>query len=165
MAKEYKNKLSDVLNSLDKSDYKLYDKMSEEQKKDFQPFVLMRYMSCVPNNPVESMIALVVVNEYVNKYFWDLSSDKEFQAKLLASSGLGKKMYHQWIPNKTKNDNVLTKFIQEIFDNKNWYCNKTEMELFCRINDLESITNLCGEYGKSKDDQKKIIDQYKKIYM
>jgi hypothetical protein len=162
MAKEYKSNLSDILNSLDKKDYAVYSKMAEDQKKEFQPFVLMRYMSASSDNELYS---LVVVNEYVNKYFWDLSSEKELQSKLLAASGIGKKSYHQWIPNKTVNANSLHAFVLEIFDNKNWHCNKGEIELFCKMNTIEDINNLCSEYGKTKDEQKKIVDQYKKLYM
>jgi hypothetical protein len=164
MAKEYKNNLSDILNSLDKKDYNVYSKMSEDQKKEFQPFVLMRYLSSVPDNE-PSMYSLVAVNEYVNKHFWDLSSDKELQSKLLSAAGLGKKSYHQWISNKSVSANALHSFVIEIFDNKNWHCNKVEIELFCKLNNLDDINNLCSEYGKTKDEQKKIVEQYKKIYM
>lgn len=162
MAKDYKSNLSDILNSLDKKDYNVYNKMTDDQKKEFQPFVLMRYMSSASDN---DLYALVLVNEYVNKYFWDLSSEKEFQGKLLAASGMGKKTYHQWISNKTVNSNALHSFVIEIFNNKNWHCNKNEIELFCKMNTLDDINTLCGEYGKTKDEQKKIVDQYKKSYM
>lgn len=164
MSKDYKNNLSDILNSLDKKDYTIYNKMSDEQKKEFQPFVLMRFMSSVPNDD-ESLYSLVLVNEYVNKYFWDLSTDKELQSKLLSASGLGNKKYHQWIANKTINSNAIHAFIIEVFNNKNWHCNNTEIDMFCKMNTLEDITDLCNEYGKTKDEQKRIVDQYKKLYM
>jgi len=164
MAKDYKSILSEVLNSLDKKDYNVYSKMSEEQKKEFQPFVIMRYMSSVPDDDA-SVYSLLVVNELANKHFWDLTTEKELQAKLLAASGLGKKTYHQWISNKSINTNALHRFILDIFNNKNWHCNKGEIELFCKMNTLETIIDLCSEYGKTKDEQKKIVEQYKKSYV
>jgi hypothetical protein len=164
MAKEYKSNLADILASLDKKDYDLFSKMNDEQKKDFQPFVLMRYMSSLPDGP-ESLYALIAVNEMVNKNFWDLTSEKDLQAKLLSASGIGKKSYHQWISNKSQNVNTLHSFILRIFENKNWHCNKTEVDMFCKNNTLDDIIDLCMEYGITKDEQKKITEQYKKIYM
>jgi len=92
-----KLELKDVLGNLDRRNKDYYDSIPEELKKQFQPFVLMRYMSSLPDGQL-SPFAIIGVNEIVNTHFWETSKETELHAKLLACTGMGNKQFHKWIP-------------------------------------------------------------------
>lgn len=157
----YKLNLTNVLQKLDFGDKELYSKLEDEHKKEFQPFVLMRYMSSSPG--VMHNLSLVAVNEIVNIYFWDLSKDKDLQCRLLATCGLQKKTYHKWIPNKKSTSNNLESFIIQMFKDKKYNVNKDEINLYISMLDENELKNLILDYGIEKEQEKKILKEFKNL--
>lgn len=158
----YKLNLTKALNSLDRRDKKLYESLSEEEKKGFQAFVLMRYMSSVPDNDTLSYISLVSTNEVVNRHFWETAKEVELQAKLLAVCGLGQKTYRKWIPLKKPKNDRLRRFVQEVHKNVDWYCNEIEYQIYLNKFEVEDFSDMVKSYAYPKEDEKKIIDDFKK---
>lgn len=148
---------------MDKRDSNFYEKLSTEEKKGFQPLILMKYMSSVPNGQTLPYLALVTTNEMVNKNFWELTSEPELQSKLLALCGTGQKTYHKWLPFNNKKTQALTEFVKDIFRDKNWSCNSFEVDLFLSNMNEENVKDLCRDYGKTKDEEKKIITEFRKL--
>lgn len=93
--------LFEVLAALDKKDYGYYDKLTEEQKKKFVPYMMTLWMSAIKGNG--SLQGYYVMNtEYTaNKYLFNENVQKHPKLQWLmlcaASPGLGKQ-FHQWIP-------------------------------------------------------------------
>ena len=112
MALDIKRELAGV----DLRNYDFYDKLTDEEKKSFSPFVLMRYISNVDGNPDLHEWFIERTNEFVNKDHWLLSkADKALLWKLFAACGIGKKVYHPYLKAGTKEKAVkIEKLLAEL---------------------------------------------------
>ena len=120
MAGSYKNNIFDILNHIDYHDYNYFDSLSEEQQKDFTPFLILRWLSCSSDQSGMHMYHLLTTSQ-MNKNLWKISNEKKLCYMLFASTGLNRKCYHKWIKltNKQSNNNSLSKLekeIQTLFD-------------------------------------------------
>lgn len=106
------------LAAVDTRNYEFYSKLTDEEKKAFSPFVLMRYTSNVKDNDFDLHEWFIErTNERVNKYHWDLSKDhKELLWNLTATVGTGDKYYHKYLkaPSKGK-ANKIEKLLCEMY--------------------------------------------------
>lgn len=134
MAKAYKNDIFEVIKQIDYKNYQYYDSLTEEQKKEIQPYTLTRWCSTASGNEENHEYMTLMINNFVNNHFWELSKYKDLQWKLLCSCGLKKFMRHQWIPmsksNKDKDFIEIRKFYSHLtnqeFERK--YNNMTKEE-------------------------------------
>jgi hypothetical protein len=94
MALDIKRELAAV----DTRNRDFYSNLTDEERKSFSPYILMRYVSNVQGDPDLQEWYLETVNEYVNKNHWTLSKEhKELLWKLFASTGVGANMYHPYL--------------------------------------------------------------------
>lgn len=105
------------LKAVDTRDYDFYSNLTDEEKKAFSPFILMRYTSNVQGSADLQAWFLETTNEYVNKNHWDLSKDhKELLWKLFAGTGVGESMYHPYLAaGKKAKANKIEKLLAEIY--------------------------------------------------
>ena len=129
MAKQYKNDVFEVLKNIDYKNYGYYDSLTDEQKKEIQPYTLMRWKAITVGNGSENN--LLNVNEKVNKHFWELSKYKDLQWKLLCTCN-DKPIYqrHQWIPMCKNQKNKDYEMV------KNFYVGLTDAEVSFKFNGL-----------------------------
>lgn len=160
-----KLELGKVLSAFDNRNISFYDTLSDDEKNEFHPYVLMRFMSSSSNSPIESKYSLISTNEIVNKYFWDLSKEKELHAKLLSACGLGSRQRHDWVTGTKSTKDIVAEFVKTVLKNDGWLANNAEISLYISKMSGDELEDLCNEYGKSKEDTKKIIAQYNKTYM
>lgn len=122
MAKQYKNDIFEVLKQIDNKNYQYYDSLNEDQKKEIQPYTLCRWMSTIAGQEKMHELLTILVNNNVNKNFWELSKYKDLQYKLLCSCGVKKFVKHQWIPqSKSKIDktyNIVRNFYKNLSDDE-----------------------------------------------
>ena len=86
MALDIKRELSAV----DLRNYEFYDKLTPEEKKEFSPYILMRYVSNVDGDRDLQEWFIERTNELVNKDHWTLSKNhKALLWKLFAGCGIG----------------------------------------------------------------------------
>lgn len=86
------------LNAVDLKNYNFYDGLTDEEKKAFAPFILMRYTSNVQGDRDIQEWFLEMTNEMVNKHHWTLSKGhKALLWKLFAATGAGVSCYHPYI--------------------------------------------------------------------
>lgn len=113
MAKSYKNDIFEVIKNIDNKNYNYYDTLSDEQQKEIQPYVLMRWISTV-NDEKKHIDFNNKVNNNVNLYFWQLSKYKDLQYKLLCTCG--NKMFnkHLWVASSKSNIDKNFKMIKSI---------------------------------------------------
>jgi hypothetical protein len=104
------------LNAIDMRDYDFYSKLTPEEKKEFSPFILMRYSSNVQGDTDLQEWFLDRTNELVNKHHWVLSKNhKELLWKLFAGCGAGVKTYHPYLKAGTKEKAVkIEKLLAEL---------------------------------------------------
>ena len=78
------------LRAVDQKDYNFYDGLTDEEKKAFSPYVLMRYTSNVQLDKDIQEWFVEMTNEMVNKNHWDLSKNhKALLWKLFDATGAG----------------------------------------------------------------------------
>lgn len=91
----------EAIAAIDKKDYGYYDRLSDEQKKKFTPYMLILWASNVKGNRDLQNYYVQSVNHYANKYYLDENITKHPKLQWLmlcaSSPGMGKQ-FHQWIP-------------------------------------------------------------------
>lgn len=141
MAKNYKD-YSDPLNiftimsAMDRKDYDYYNRLSEDQKKEIQPYLLFRWGSTVQGNNDIAKYYTIASNSFVNENFWEIK-DKKLQWLLCCtiSPNIGKQK-HYWLGASKKNSgSKLKKALIESFPTKK----KDEIDLMISINKEEDF--------------------------
>lgn len=105
------------LKAVDTRDYNFYSGLTDEEKKGFSPYILMRYVSNVQGDRDLQEWFLETTNENVNKNHWTLSKNhKDLLWKLFASTGVGAGMYHPYLAaGKKEKVDKIEKLIAEIY--------------------------------------------------
>lgn len=108
------------LGAVDARNYDFYKELTDEEKKAFSPYVLMRYTSNVNSDKEIQEWFLETTNEYVNKHHWLLSKNhKDLLWKLFAATGVGTKLFHPYLAQgkKGKTDKI-EKLLCELYPSK-----------------------------------------------
>ena len=115
--------MSDKLNiqnemrCLDSKDRTFYDSLTEEERKKFSNYLMIRWGSSVVGPSELQEYYLVATNERLNKHFFELSRHPKLQWLLATtiSPGMGNHR-HQWIApkKKEKGDNEIKKTLMEL---------------------------------------------------
>jgi hypothetical protein len=133
-----------------------YDDLSEEEKKKFSPFLMIRWGATVEGAAEMQAYYLLSTNEKLNKNFFDVSGTQHKKLQWLlattVSPGLGKQR-HTWLAASKKEavDNKATKFLREIFP----HLKDDELDLLRRLNSKDDLKHLAEQHGWSKERIKK----------
>jgi len=105
-----------TLKAVDQRDYNFYSNLSDEERKSFSPYILMRYTSNVQGEQDLQEWFIERTNEYVNKHHWILSKNhKPLLWKLFAGIGIGSSMYHPYLAaGKKEKTNKIEKLLEEL---------------------------------------------------
>ena len=116
--------MSDKLNiqnemrCLDSKVRDFYDSLSEEERKKFSNYLMIRWGSSVVGPSELQEYYLVATNERLNKHFFELSKHPKLQWLLATtiSPGMGNHR-HQWIApkKKEKGDNEIKKTLMDLY--------------------------------------------------
>ena len=147
--------LKDVMTAIDKKDRGFYSRLTDEQKKAFSAWMMMRYASSVQGRNAAQY--LFMVNELVNKNFSDVSKHPELQWLLLSACGSGKVEFHPYIkpPNSKKKRDKVSEFIYSIYPD----LKRDDLELLLTLNSREDLKELARAKGY---DDKDIADIFGK---
>jgi len=104
------------LNAVDQKIYDFYDNLTDEERKVFSPYILMRYTSNVQGNADLQEWFLEMTNEMVNKNYAIIAKDyKELMWKLYATIGVGANYYHPYLAaGKKEKANKIEKLLAEL---------------------------------------------------
>ena len=150
MASSMSDKL-DIKNEMkqfDSKNRKFYDELSDEEKKKFSPYLMIRWGSDVQGGVDLQSYYLMSTNENLNKHFFDISAKdhKKFHWLLATtvSPGMGKQ-YHKWLAAKKKNttNNKAEKFFAELYPE----LRHDEIKLLAELNGKDDIKRLAKEHG------------------
>jgi hypothetical protein len=105
------------LSAVDNRNYSFYENLTDEEKKAFSPFILMRYTSNVQGEEWLQEWFLERTNEFVNKDHWVLSKNhKALLWKLFAATGVGQTKYHPYLAaGKKAKAAKIEKLLAEIY--------------------------------------------------
>ena len=148
MALDIKRELAAV----DLRNYDFYDNLTDEEKKAFSPYVLMRYISNVDGSRELHEWFIDRTNELVNKDHWTLSkSHKPLLWKLCAGVGIGDKMFHPYLKAGTKAKAVkIEKLLASLYP----AMKMEDIKLMASMMDKSDIEELFDKMGFDKKQRK-----------
>lgn len=148
MATDYSDPLyiGNEMAAFDRKDRNYYDKFTDEQRKQFSTYLMLRYGASVNGSTDLQSYYLMATNERVNKWFFDLNKHPKLQwlSCTTVSPNMGKQN-HYWQKSKPKegNNNKAQKFLSRLYPNTK----SDEIELLATINDKRDLDNLARELG------------------
>jgi hypothetical protein len=147
--------LKDIMAALDKRDKGFYNRLTDEQKKAFSAWMMMRYASSVQGK--DSAHYIYMTNELVNKDFSEVSKHPELQWLLLSACGVGKIQFHPYLkpPNSKKKKDKISEFIADIYP----LAKADEIELLVQLNSTDELKTFARSHGY---DDKSIKDIFGK---
>lgn len=140
------------LSAVDTKKYNFYDSLTDEEKKSFSPFILMRYMSSSQGDRDIQEWFLEMTNELVNKNHWDLSKNhKALLWKLFAGVGTGASAYHPYLAaGKKEKANKIEKLLVELYPSMKF----SEIKMLGKMMTREDINELFDKLGFDKKQRK-----------
>ena len=155
MAKKPQIPLKDVMAAIDKKDRGFYNRLTDEQKKAFSAWMMMRYCSSVQGKDAANYIYMA--NELVNYQFMEVSKHPELQWLLLSACGTGKIGFHPYLkpPNSRKKKNKVFDFISNIMP----HMKAEDIDNLINLNTVDELKEYAREHGY---DDKSIKDIFGK---
>ena len=133
----------------DKKNRAFYDELTDEEKKKFSNFLMIRYGSSVSGETDLQHFYLVSTNERLNKQFFSLHKHPKLQwlCATSVSPGLGT-FRHNWIAPKKKEAgaNSTKKQLADLFPNRKM----DEIELLAAITTKKDLDAYLKQLGRDK---------------
>jgi hypothetical protein len=141
------------LRAVDQKNYDFYANLTDDERKAFSPYILMRYTASVqmPDRDIQEWY-LEMTNEMVNKNHWDLSKNhKELLWKLFAATGTGVNCYHPYLASgKKEKANKIEKLLVELYP----AMKMDEIKMLAKMMDKNDIKELFDKMGFDKKQRK-----------
>jgi hypothetical protein len=144
--------MSDKLNinnemaQLDRKNRKFYDELTDEEKKKFSLYLMLRWGSSVQADSNIQEYYVMSLNERLNTNFFDLAKHPKLQWLLATtvSPGIGT-FKHPWIagPKRGGSDNKTMKFLRQMYPT----AKEDELELLGQLNTKDDLKRLAREHG------------------
>jgi hypothetical protein len=143
-----------VLGAADAKQEDFYEKLTDEERKTFLPFLVTRWMSGT-QDPGQ----IVLINEFANPYMFSLTSHKQLLWQLLTVCNSGRKQRYVWnkLPAKRESGKPTTiKVIRQFFK----YSTKEAVDVL-DILSRDDIIGLAEQLGWQPDEIAKIRRELK----
>lgn len=140
----------------DRKNKNFYDELTDEEKKKFSTYLMLRYGASVQGSAELQAYYLRATNENVNKHFFDLNRHPKLQwlCCTTVSPDMGNQ-FHYWLASKKKEgSNKAVKFLAKLYPN----AKSDELELLAEINDTKSLKELARSLGMDDKEIKKELD-------
>jgi hypothetical protein len=138
--------IANEMRSFDTKDRMFYRELTDEERKKFSNFLMIRWGSSVQGSTELQQYYLLSCNENLNKHFFELAKHPELQwlSATTVSPGMGS-FRHDWIKQKKResSNNKAVKFLRQVYPTYS----EDELELLANINTTEEIKNLAREHG------------------
>lgn len=138
--------IANEMRAFDTKDRTFYRELTEEERKKFSTYLMIRWGSSVQGSTELQQYYLLACNENLNKHFFDLSRHPELQwlSATTVSPGMGT-FRHDWIKQKKResSNNRVIKFLRQIYPDYK----EDELELLAAINTVNDIKQLAREHG------------------
>lgn len=115
--------LFEALQALDRKDYGYYRRLTDEQRRKFNPYMLVKYLSSSTGRTEIQQFHVLSTNEIANTHLFNefVGLHSELQWLMLCAASLGQgRQFHAWIPQIREavvklRDRATKKEIQEYF--------------------------------------------------
>ncbi len=148
--------INDEMAAYDRKDRAYYDNFTEEDRKKFSTYLMLRYGASVTGSSDLQAYYLLAVNERVNKNFFDLNKHTKLQwlCCTTVSPGMGRQS-HYWQGTKKKEGNSkASKFLAKLYPN----LREDEIDVLVAINDTKSLKLLGQQLGMDDKTIKKELE-------
>jgi hypothetical protein len=134
----------------DRKDRDFYDNLTDEERKKFSTFLMIRYGSSVLGSQDLQEFYVISCNERLNKHFFALHKHPKLQWLMATtvSPGMGTQR-HQWIAPKKKEAGPagsVKKQLAELFPNMK----QDELELMASITSKKELDQYLKDHGQDK---------------
>jgi hypothetical protein len=131
----------------DRKDRKFYDSLTDEERKKFSNFLMIRYGSSVQGSSDLQEFYLISTNERLNKHFFNINRHPKLQwlCATTVSPGMGTQR-HQWIAPKKKEPGAsgIKKKLAELYPT----LKDDEIELMAKINSKKDLDDYLKRAGQ-----------------
>jgi hypothetical protein len=138
--------IANEMRAFDNKDRDFYKNLTDEERKKFSNFLMIRWGSSVQGSTELQQYYLLSCNENLNKHFFDLARypDLQWLSATTVSPGMGT-FRHDWIKQKKRDgsNNKVVKFLRQVYPEHK----QDELELLAQINDINDIKKLAREHG------------------
>ena len=135
------------MRQLDRKNRNFYRDLTDEERKKFSNYLMIRWASCVEGSRDLQEFYLISTNERLNKHFFNISRHPELQwlCATTVSPDLGTPR-HNWIAPKKKEAGAsgIKKQLMELYPNMK----SDEIELMSKINDKKDIDAYLKQAGQ-----------------
>jgi len=135
--------IKDIMAAVDRKDYNYYTNLTDEQRKSMNLWMTQRYASSVQGKFAGHY--LVMVNEFMNTNWSDVSKHPELQWKLMCLAGVGKTQFHPFVkvPKAKRKRDKIEELVRELFP----LLKHDEVRLFLKMNTPDDIKQIALESG------------------
>jgi hypothetical protein len=143
--------IANEMAQFDGKNRQFFDELSEEERKKFSPFLMIRYGSSVSGSRDLQEFYLIATNERLNKRFFAVNTTQHKKLQWLmattVSPGLGT-FRHNWIaPRKKESTNTaIRKQLAELFQ----HLKDDELDLLAEITTKKELDTYLRELGQEK---------------
>ena len=153
--KSDKLSIQNEMNSFDLKDRSFYDSLTDEERKKFSPYLMIRWGSAVesaPNRPASpdmQKFYVIATNERLNKHFFAVNRHPKLQWLMATSVSPGYGVLrHNWIAPKKKegSNSARKKFLAEIYPQ----FKMSDIETLSAVMTNQEYTQLQRDHGVEK---------------
>ena len=148
--------INNEMTQFDRKNRKFYDELTNEERKKFSTYLMLRYGASVEGNADLQEWYLLATNERMNINFFDLGKHPKLQWLLATavSPGMGtQRHYWQGAKKKEGSNSKAVKFITQLYP----YMKQDEVELLADINTTKELKELAKQSGWTDQDIKKAL--------
>ena len=148
--------INNEMTQFDRKNRKFYDELTDEERKKFSTYLMLRYGASVEGTADLQEWYLRVTNERMNINFFDLGKHPKLQWLLATtvSPGMGTQR-HYWQASKKKegSNSKAVKFITQLYP----HMKQDEVELLADLNTVKELKELAKQSGWTDQDIKKAL--------
>lgn len=160
MGKVRRLDIDDVLTAIHRKDRDFYSGLSEEEKKEFSPFLTLRWLSATPGD--HSLHYLISCNEIANVRMDELRHYPELQYRLMTVCGVGRRQGKGYI--KAARPSSSPSRVLDFLSRYHPRANDCELNLILSKMDRHEFNDLVEQSGLPERDAKAIKTAYSKHY-
>ena len=137
--------INNEMSALDRKQRDFYDSLSEEERKKFSGYLMLKWGSAVSGGYDLESYYLLAFNERVNPNYFELSRHPKLQWLLCTSGSPGVGTQRHYFPRTggKGSGNVRVQVLQKLYP----LLKTDEIQLLAEINDTRDIENLARQHG------------------
>jgi len=143
-----KKKFFELRNGMKAIDFRnkdYYDRIDDHERSLYSPYMIMRYASAVSGERFFQEHYVEMINEFVNKHLFTLSSKhKKLCWQLTSMCGGLKQQFHPWIKPMKNTPNKSLQTLMDIYPNTK----QSDLEILDKIITDSELEQLLEDHGK-----------------